>query len=152
MNGAVEAANKNIKRIISKTTDTFKGWHKKLPFAMFAYRTSIRTSTGATPYSLVYGMEAVLPIEIEIPSLRILNEVQLDEAEWVQAREFKVGDIVLKRISPNIRDDHGKWMRNWEGPYVLKKTFSGGALILTEMDKEELKNPINADAVKKYYA
>ena len=29
-------------------------------------KATTRTSTGATPYSLVYGMEAVLPIEIEI--------------------------------------------------------------------------------------
>ena len=43
-------------------------------------------------------------------------------------------------------------MPNWEGPYVVKKTFSGGALILAEMDGEELKNPINADVVNKYYA
>ena len=41
---------------------------------------------GATPYSLVYGMEVVLPIEVEIPSLRVLREVELEEAEWVQAR------------------------------------------------------------------
>ncbi|XP_040942346.1 uncharacterized protein [Gossypium hirsutum] len=44
------------------------------------------TSTGATPFSLVYGMEAVLSIEVEIPSLRVLTELQLDEAEWVQSR------------------------------------------------------------------
>ncbi|KAK8978799.1 hypothetical protein V6N11_029167 [Hibiscus sabdariffa] len=130
----------------------------------------------------------LLPIEVEITSLWILNEVQLDEAEWVQARfdqlnlieerrlkaichgqmyqkrmmraynkkvrprEFKAGDIILKRISPNIRYDREKWMPNWEGPYVVKKAFSGGALILTKMDGEELKNQINADAVKKYYA
>ena len=36
---------------------------------LHAYRTGVRTSTGATPYSLVYKMEAVLPIEVEIPSL-----------------------------------------------------------------------------------
>ena len=29
-------------------------------------KATTRTSTGATPYSLVYGMEAVLPVEIEI--------------------------------------------------------------------------------------
>ena len=44
----------------------------------------MRTSTGATPYSLAYGMEAVLPIEVEIPSLRILREAKLEEAEWVE--------------------------------------------------------------------
>ncbi|XP_012461380.1 uncharacterized protein LOC105781384 [Gossypium raimondii] len=69
MNGVVEAANKNIKRIIEKMTETYKDWHKKLPFALYAYRTSVRTSTGATPFSLIYRMEAVLPIEVEIPSL-----------------------------------------------------------------------------------
>ncbi|KAA3476498.1 RNA-directed DNA polymerase (Reverse transcriptase), Ribonuclease H [Gossypium australe] len=69
MNGAVEAANKNIKKIMGKMTETYKDWHEKLPFALYTYRTSVRTSTGATPFSLVYGMVAVLPIELEIPSL-----------------------------------------------------------------------------------
>ena len=66
MNDVVEVANKNVKKIIAKATETYKDWHEKLPFALHAYRTWVRTSTGATPYSLVYGMEAVLPIEIEI--------------------------------------------------------------------------------------
>lgn len=57
-----------------------------LPYARLAYRTSIRTCTGATPYSLVYGMEAVLPVEVEIPSLRILLESGLDETEWTRSR------------------------------------------------------------------
>ncbi|KAE8725121.1 Cullin-associated and neddylation dissociated [Hibiscus syriacus] len=187
MNGAVEAANKNIKRIITKTTETYKDWHEKLPFALYAYRTTVRTSTGATPFSLVYGMEAVLPIEVEIPSLRILREIKLDESEWIQARfdqlnlieekrlkaichgqmyqkrmmkshdkkvhprEFQEGDLVLKKILPIHKDFRGKWMPNWEGPYVVKKAFSGGALILAEMDGKILRNPINSDSVKKYY-
>ncbi|NAW06135.1 transposase family protein, partial [Salmonella sp. gx-f8] len=33
MNGAVEAANKNIKKIVGKMTETYKDWHEKLPFA-----------------------------------------------------------------------------------------------------------------------
>lgn len=40
--------------------------------------------TGATHFSLVYGIEAVLPIKVEIPSLRVLMETKLDEAKWVQ--------------------------------------------------------------------
>ena len=83
MNGAVEVVNKIIKKIIEKTTDTYKDWHEKLSFALHAYRTSVRTSTRATPCSLVYGMEAVLSIEVEIPSLRILMETKLEEAEWI---------------------------------------------------------------------
>ena len=65
---------------------------------MHSYRTGVRTLTGATPYSLVYGMETVLPIEIEIPSLRVLKEVKLEEAEWVQARYGQLNFIEEKRM------------------------------------------------------
>ncbi|EOY21330.1 RNA-directed DNA polymerase (Reverse transcriptase), Ribonuclease H, putative [Theobroma cacao] len=188
MNGVVETANKNIKRIIEKMTDVYKDWHEKLPFALHAYRTTVRTSTGATLFSLVYGMEAVFPIEVEIPSLRVLKEVQLEEAEWVNTRyeqlnlieekrltalchgqlyqkrmmkaygkkvhprQFQEGKLILKRILPNQQDPRGKWTLNWEGPFVVKKVFSRGTLILAEMDRREFSNPVNADAVKKYFA
>ncbi|XP_040940645.1 uncharacterized protein [Gossypium hirsutum] len=98
MNGAVEAANKNIKRIVGKMTETYKDWHEKLPFALYAYQTSVKTSTDATPYSLVYGMEAVLPIEVEIPSFRVLSELKLDEAEWIQSRYDQLNLIEEKRL------------------------------------------------------
>ena len=70
MNEVVEAANKNLKKIIQKMV-TYKDWHEMLPYALHVYCTTIRTSTNATPYSLVYGMKAVVPLELEIPSLRI---------------------------------------------------------------------------------
>ena len=72
--GAAEAANKNIKRILRKMIETSRDWSEKLPFALWAYRTSFRTSIGATLYSLVYGMEAVLPVEIEMRSLKVALE------------------------------------------------------------------------------
>jgi transposase InsO family protein len=62
MNSAVEAANKNIKKILSKMVVNYKDWHEMLRYALYAYRTNIRSSTGATSYSLVYGMEVVTPI------------------------------------------------------------------------------------------
>ena len=58
---------------------------------------------------------------------------------------------MLRRILPNQQDPKGKWVPNWQGSYVVKKAFSGGALILIEMDGNDLPNPINVDAVKKYY-
>ena len=85
-NGAVEAVNKIIKRILRKMVETSRDWSEKLPFVLWAYRTSFRTSTGATPYSLVYGLEAVLPVEIEIGSLRVALEHQISEIEWAQSR------------------------------------------------------------------
>uniref|UniRef100_A0A2N9IAM5 Integrase catalytic domain-containing protein n=1 Tax=Fagus sylvatica TaxID=28930 RepID=A0A2N9IAM5_FAGSY len=75
MNGAVEAANKNVKKILSKMTETYKDWHEHLPYALCAYRTSVRTSVGATPYSL------------------------LEEAEWAQARYEQLNFIDEKRLA-----------------------------------------------------
>jgi len=54
-----------------------------LPLALHGYRTIVHTSTRATHFSLVYGMEAVLSVEVEIPSFRVLMEAKLEEAEWV---------------------------------------------------------------------
>jgi len=99
MNGAVEAANKNIKKIIQKMVVTYKDWHEMLPYALYGYRTSIRTSTRATPFSLVYGTEAVLPVEVKIPSLRVLLEAKLSEAEWCQHRYDQLNLIEEKRMT-----------------------------------------------------
>ena len=81
MNGAIEAANKNIKKIVQKMTVTYKYWHKMLPF------------------SLVYGMEVVLPIELQIPSLRIMKDADLDEDEWIQTRLDQLNLIEEKRLA-----------------------------------------------------
>ncbi|WKA02008.1 hypothetical protein VitviT2T_020249 [Vitis vinifera] len=56
--------------------------YEKLPFALWAYRTSFHFSSSATLYFLVYGMEAVLPVEIEMGSLRVALEPQILEADW----------------------------------------------------------------------
>ena len=68
-----------MKNILAKMGVTYKDWAKKLPFALWGYKTSISVSTGATPYSLVYGSEVVLPIEVEVQSLRMLVETKVLE-------------------------------------------------------------------------
>ena len=85
-NGAVEAANKNIGRILKKSTKNYKDWHLQLPYALWGYKISIRSSTGATPYSLVYRMEAILPIEMDVRSLRTVLESEIPEVDWLQSR------------------------------------------------------------------
>jgi len=133
MNGAVEATNKNIKKIIQKMTVSYKDWHKVLPFALHGYRTSVRTSTRATPFSLVYGMEVVLPFEVEVPSLRILAESGLKESEWAQAHFDKLNLIEGKRLAAmshghlyqrrvkNVFDKKVRLCKFNEGDLVLKK-------------------------------
>ena len=43
-------------------------------------------------------MEAVLPIKVEIPSLWVLREVELGEAEWVQPWYEQLNLIEEKRM------------------------------------------------------
>ena len=188
MNGAVEATNKNIKKILVKMIDTYKDWHEYLSFALCAYRTSIRTSTNATPYSLEYGMEDFLPTKVKILSLKILSQTNLSEDEWarsryeqlnmidekcmaamclrqlyqcciewafnkkVRPRVFEEGDLVLKKCNQAMPNRRGKFAPTYEGPYVVKKAFSRGALILTDMDGHDFNMPTNFDAVIRYFA
>ena len=76
---------------------TYKDWHGMLLFALHSYRTSAQTSTGETPFFLVYGMEVVLPVEVQIPSLRVMKDADLDEDEWIQTRLDQLNLIDEKR-------------------------------------------------------
>jgi len=70
-----------------------------LSFALLGYRTTARTSIGATPYLLVYGTEAVIPAEVEIPSLRIIVEAEIEDSEWVKTHLEQLTLIDEKRMA-----------------------------------------------------
>ena len=70
-----------------------------LPFSLHGYRTSVYTSTEETIFSLVYGIKVVLPIEIQIPSLRIMKVACLEEDEWIQNRLDQMNLIDEKRLA-----------------------------------------------------
>ncbi|KAL5556819.1 hypothetical protein UlMin_039055 [Ulmus minor] len=73
-NGQVEAVNKTIKYTLKKKLEKSKGaWVDELPLVLWSYRTSFRTTTGETPFSLAYGVDAVVPVELGIPTFRIEN-------------------------------------------------------------------------------
>jgi hypothetical protein len=71
-NGQVEAVNKSLKTILQQTINSAKSnWHLMLYSTLWAYRTSVKTTTSFSPFQLVYGLEAVFPIESQIPSLKL---------------------------------------------------------------------------------
>lgn len=53
----------------------------------------------ATPYSLVHDMEALLPVEVEISSLQILMETEIEEAKWAQCRYDQLNFVEEKRLT-----------------------------------------------------
>ncbi|XP_057502706.1 uncharacterized protein LOC130786422 [Actinidia eriantha] len=86
-NGLAEAFNKILENLLKKVVAKSKrDWHERIGEALWAYRTTYRTSTQATPYSLVYGVEVVLPLERQISSLRIVIQEDLTQEENARLR------------------------------------------------------------------
>ncbi|XP_057808474.1 uncharacterized protein LOC131022951 [Salvia miltiorrhiza] len=82
-----EAFNKTLRNLLKKVVaKTKRDWHERIGEALWAYRTTRRTPTQATPYSLVYGVEVVIPLEQQIPSLRIAIQEGLIEEENARLR------------------------------------------------------------------
>ena len=98
-NGQAEATNKTIISILKKMLDDNpRAWHTQLDNTLWAYRTSKRTPTDTTPYALMYGHDAVLPIEINVCSLRVREQHQLLGEDYVQAMFQEHEDLDEKRL------------------------------------------------------
>ena len=70
-NGQVKAVNKTIKHNLKTKLEDLKGrWMNKLPKVLWAYRTTARTTTRETPFSLAYGYKVMVLVEIGAGSLR----------------------------------------------------------------------------------
>jgi hypothetical protein len=77
---------------------TYKDWNEMLLYVFYAYRTIVRTFISATPYSLVYEMEAIMPLKVEILSLRVLKDAELYELKWIKLRFEQLNFIDEKRL------------------------------------------------------
>nr|XP_016464544.1 PREDICTED: uncharacterized protein LOC107787450 [Nicotiana tabacum] len=71
-NSQAESSNKVILNILKKKLEGL--WPELLLEVLWAYRTIPKTRTSETPYSLLYGTDAVIPVEVGEPSLRYSNE------------------------------------------------------------------------------
>ncbi|CAN6555418.1 unnamed protein product [Malus baccata var. baccata] len=130
-NGQAEAINKILINIIKRmVTDSPKKWHEKLGNTLWAYRTSKRAGTGTTPYALTFGQDAVLPIEINVSSIRIQNQFGLHSEEYIEAMCQRIEDLDVARIEALNQIQEGK--RDVARAYNKKvklKSFKEGDLV-----------------------
>jgi transposase InsO family protein len=90
-NGQAEASNKVLIKIIKKRIkDNMRTWHEKLSEALWAHRTSRHGATKVTPFELVCGQEAVLPVEVSLQNLRITGQDYLSAKEYTELMMDKV--------------------------------------------------------------
>ncbi|KAL0458505.1 UNVERIFIED_CONTAM: hypothetical protein Slati_0477700 [Sesamum latifolium] len=98
-NGLAEAFNKTLCNLLKKVVSKSKrDWHEKIGEVLWAYRTTHRTATQVTPYSLVYDVEAVLPLESEILSLRIAIQEGLTVEDNTRLRLEELEALDEKRL------------------------------------------------------
>ena len=75
-NGQVEAIKKVLKTMFRRMVGEHKSnWNLTMFSTLWAYITSMKTTTGFKTFQLVYGLETVLPIKCEIPSMKLVVEI-----------------------------------------------------------------------------
>jgi hypothetical protein len=139
-NGQVEAINKVLKTMLQRMVGVNKtSWNLHLFSALWAYRTSVKTTTGFTPFQLVYGIEAVLPIECEIPSLKLTIELlphtSVEEERFLYLTKM---DETHRDVSL-INETYQKCIKNQYDKSIQPRTFTEGDLVLVyDQDHDKL--------------
>ncbi|XP_074303191.1 uncharacterized protein LOC141637601 [Silene latifolia] len=131
--------NKYFKKFMKDIVATIKEeeawqarWAEELPLVLWGDRTTPKTSTGHTPYSLVYGGEEVIPAEVHIPTSRYsLNNVETN-ANLMQdnlALTEELRDSARIRMTSYQQTTARSYNKNVrirvfkEGDLVLRKVF-----------------------------
>jgi hypothetical protein len=186
-NGQVEKANGLIcngikKRLLAPLEKAKSAWVEELPSVLWSLRTTPNAATQETPFFLVHGAEAVLPVEIthkaprvtaydEVTSTEALkNDVDaLDEArdkalERATQYQQSLQNYHSSRVHPRSfvvgylvlrlkQDSHGKLESPWVGPYIITEVIPGGAYRLQDKKMgKDESNPWYAEQLRRFYA
>ncbi|XP_071727825.1 uncharacterized protein [Rutidosis leptorrhynchoides] len=100
-NGQVKVTNRDIVAgIKARLGKSQQGWADELPHVLWAHRTTPKKRTNGTPFSLVYGIEAVIPAEVIISTTRINQFV---EKENDDAQRENLDTLEECRVIASIR-------------------------------------------------
>ena len=128
--------------MVSKTK---RDWHERIGEALWAYRTTFRTPTQATPYSLIYGVEAVLPLERQIPLLRIAIKEGLTGEENAKLKLQELEALDEKRLEAQQRlECYQARLSSAFNKRVKPRSFQVGDLVLTEIGRASCRERVFA--------
>ena len=101
------------------------------PYGLIEPRRTTRTPTGMTPYSLVFGGEAVLPLEVQIASLRVATHKKLSKEKIIQLRLDELERLEGKRLQAlqNLEAYQARMSRAFD-KRVKRRSFKQGDLVL----------------------
>jgi ribonuclease HI/transposase InsO family protein len=114
-NGLAESSNKNLMTILKKTVgDNKRSWDNKIKFALWADRITKKSSTGKSPFELVYGLDVTLPVHLKLPVYQFVQKYNLDE----DFHQNRIDQII--ELDENRRKALDQSIRNQE---KIKRTF-----------------------------
>ncbi|KAM2715063.1 hypothetical protein EV2_044723 [Malus domestica] len=117
-----------LKKVIGRTK---RDWHERISEALWAYKTTHMTPTQVMPYSLIYGVEAVLPLESQIPSLRMAIQEGLIEEENAKIRlqELEALDEMKLETQQHLECYQARLSKAFNKK-VCPRSFQSGYLVL----------------------
>ena len=132
-NGLAESTNNNFIRILKKTViENQRSWNLVLPNALWADRVTPKNSLGVSPYTLVYGKEAILPPNIMLPSSIIAQESRGTNNEILQLRIYNL--LKVEESISKAREHFKQWqevVKRWFDKHKARtKEFEVGDLVL----------------------
>jgi hypothetical protein len=136
----VEEINKVLITMLRRMIGIHKtSWHTMLFSALWAYQTSVKSTTGFTPFWLVYGLEAILLIECEIPSLKLVFELLPNTFVEEECLLYLMRLDETRRDATLVIEDQKKRVKAQYEKHVKPHIFSEGDLVLLyDQDRDML--------------
>ncbi|GJX96254.1 reverse transcriptase domain-containing protein [Tanacetum coccineum] len=155
-NRLVERANKSLgEGIKARLGEGNKNWIEELSHVLWAHHTMIKSSHVDTPFSLTYGTEAVIPVEVRMSTYRttLVDAMHNDEElrlnlDLLEERRKRAA---IREAKAKLKMTKGKLGPKWEGPYEVTKALGDGAYKLRSMDGTVLPRTWNIANLKKCY-
>jgi hypothetical protein len=146
-NGQAKATNRMLLRILSKmVSDYGNDWRAHLANVLWAYRSSPKTTTGFTPFSLVYGTDTISPTELVVPSPQVMqgSELEVDANMCAEAQTADLEGLDEVRDLAKVRSQRNyQKMTNVYSKALRVRIFVEGQMVLkvAEFVRRNLSSP-----------
>ncbi|KAK3028738.1 hypothetical protein RJ639_037761 [Escallonia herrerae] len=131
-NGQTENMNRSILQGLKRKLDDAKGaWVDELPKVLWAYRTTPHSVTGETPFLLCFGTEALLPVEVGLPTVRVLQFSETENEENLRGNLDLLDDVRAQALDRVISTKQR--VARFYNRRVRMRIFRVGDLVLRKL-------------------